>query len=72
MKAAAGGSHPFPWDDAIAIGLGLLRLSPAQFWAMTPREFERASSVLRPARKNAPSRQELEALVVLFPDKEMQ
>ncbi len=29
---------PFPWERAIGIGLGVLRLSPQQFWAMTPRE----------------------------------
>jgi uncharacterized phage protein (TIGR02216 family) len=29
---------PFPWDEAIGFGLGVLRLSPAAFWAMTPRE----------------------------------
>ncbi len=28
---------PFPWREAIGFGLGVLRLSPAQFWAMTPR-----------------------------------
>ena len=29
---------PFPWKPAIGIGLGVLRLSPQQFWSMTPRE----------------------------------
>ena len=29
---------PFPWKQAIGIGLGVLRLSPQQFWSMTPRE----------------------------------
>lgn len=29
---------PFPWDAAIGFGLGVLRLSPASFWEMTPRE----------------------------------
>ena len=29
---------PFPWDQAIGFGLGVLRLAPASFWAMTPRE----------------------------------
>jgi uncharacterized phage protein (TIGR02216 family) len=53
----------------MAVGLGLLRLSPADFWAMTPREFERAWSVLRPQRGIAPTRGEFEALMNLFPDK---
>jgi uncharacterized phage protein (TIGR02216 family) len=30
--------RPFPWDEAIGFGLGVLRLSPRDFWAMTPRE----------------------------------
>jgi uncharacterized phage protein (TIGR02216 family) len=29
---------PFPWKQAIGFGLGVLRLSPEQFWRMTPRE----------------------------------
>lgn len=31
--------RPFPWDDVIGVGLGVLGFSPAVFWAMTPREF---------------------------------
>lgn len=30
--------QPFPWKQAIGFGLGVLRLSPEQFWRMTPRE----------------------------------
>jgi uncharacterized phage protein (TIGR02216 family) len=30
--------RPFPWDDAIGFGFGVLKLSPQAFWAMTPRE----------------------------------
>ena len=30
--------QPFPWREAIGFGLGVLRLSPEQFWRMTPRE----------------------------------
>lgn len=29
---------PFPWKEAIGFGLGVLRLAPKDFWAMTPRE----------------------------------
>lgn len=29
---------PFPWKEAMGFGFGILRLSPQQFWAMTPRE----------------------------------
>jgi len=34
--------EPFPWPQALAIGLGVLRLSPEQFWKMTPRELAAA------------------------------
>ena len=30
----------------MAAAFGLLRLSPREFWSMTPREMERAMSVL--------------------------
>lgn len=29
---------PFPWADAMALGLGRLRLTPDEFWSLTPRE----------------------------------
>eukprot|EP01037_Dinobryon_pediforme_P013990 gene13990-14107_t len=32
------GQNPFPWDEALALGLGILRLPPREFWMMTPRE----------------------------------
>jgi len=31
-----------PWPHLMALGLGALRLSPAEFWRCTPRELERA------------------------------
>lgn len=31
-----------PWAILMTLGLGRLRLSPASFWAMTPREFRAA------------------------------
>jgi uncharacterized phage protein (TIGR02216 family) len=70
LKAAAAGPRPFPWADVMAIGFGLLRLSPEVFWSMTPREFERAYSALRPRGALPPSRSELEKLMRTFPDKE--
>lgn len=33
---------PFPWKQAIGFALGVLRLSPQQFWSMTPRELSYA------------------------------
>lgn len=58
----------FPWDDAIAFGLGVMRLPPAAFWAMTPRELAAAMSVARGGGTVAPSRNTLEDLMSAFPD----
>jgi len=40
--------QPFPWDDAIGFGLGVLKLSPDEFWRMTPRELALAAQALHP------------------------
>lgn len=69
MNAAAGAGAGFPWDQVMAAGLGLLRLSPAAFWAMTPREMERAMSVLARGG-DAPRKTDLAAMMRAFPDKE--
>ncbi len=50
------------------MGLGLLRLSPKDFWAMTPIEFERASQPFSQRRRTAPARAELAKLMREFPD----
>lgn len=34
--------RPFPWDEAMRFGLGILRLAPKDFWAMSPRELAAA------------------------------
>jgi uncharacterized phage protein (TIGR02216 family) len=54
----------------MAAGLGILRLPPSVFWAMTPRELEAA---LRGAfgiavQPTPMSRDELTALMAAFPD----
>jgi uncharacterized phage protein (TIGR02216 family) len=61
---------PFPWDDAIAAGLGLLRLPPAAFWAMTPRELSLAlRGVAGLSGLGATfARDDLAALMRRFPD----
>jgi len=51
----------------MAAAFGLLRLSPDDFWSMTPRELERAMSVLG-SRVGAPGRSDLAALMQQFPD----
>jgi len=54
----------------MAIGLGALKLAPAAFWAMTPREFDAAleGHFGRRRRDGALARSELEALMTAFPD----
>lgn len=43
MKAAAPSkATPFPWDQVLAFGFGVLRLSSREFWRMTPRELASA------------------------------
>ncbi|PWK75740.1 putative phage protein (TIGR02216 family) [Aminobacter sp. AP02] len=52
----------------MAAGFGLLRLSPRDFWAMTPREFEKAVSYFGSAKGEAPGKAQLAELMKLFPD----
>lgn len=54
----------------MAMGFGLLRLSPNEFWSMTPREMERAMSMLSGGRAGAPGRNDLAELMQRFPDGE--
>jgi uncharacterized phage protein (TIGR02216 family) len=51
-------------------GLGTLRLSPAHFWSMTPRELAAALHSLAPhhASPMPPSRDDLAALMTRYPD----
>ena len=68
-------SEPDPttdWDEVMRLGLGVLRLSPDVFWAMTPHEFQCAlegAGILRRVFA-APGRTALEALMRQFPDTE--
>jgi len=54
----------------MAAGLGLLRLRPADFWSMTPRELEAAlRGLLGPAHLDAPlPRSVLVHLMARYPD----
>ncbi|MBO0904923.1 phage tail assembly chaperone [Jiella sp. MQZ13P-4] len=51
----------------MAVGLGVLRLTPEAFWTMTPREL---ASVIAPkrARPPAPSARDLSEMMRRFPD----
>ncbi len=49
-------------------GFGRLRLSPDEFWAMTPRELFHATGGGRANGSGPPGRAELAALMARFPD----
>jgi len=53
----------------MGVGLGLLRLSPKNFWAMTPREFAAACGLGVSGGSAAPGRDELARLMAEFPDR---
>lgn len=60
---------PFPWAEAMRIGLGILRLPPNAFWRMTPRELAAAISGLQGAVPQAPTRRAFDELLARFPDR---
>ena len=65
-------AEPFPWRQAMAIGLGALRLSPQEFWRMTPREFAAALRGLYGEPAPPLDRATLDALAARFPDRRHQ
>jgi len=69
LTAAASAGGEFPWDAVMTLGFGLLRLSSADFWSMTPCELERALRFHGHGAGAAPARSELAALMAAFPDK---
>jgi len=58
---------PFPWKQAIGFGLGALRLSPDEFWRMTPRELAYAIGAVT-GRVAPLDRAALTQLMERFPD----
>jgi uncharacterized phage protein (TIGR02216 family) len=53
----------------MAAGLGLLRLRPADFWSMTPKELQAAlRGLLGPAHEGPLSRTTLTGLMTRYPD----
>jgi uncharacterized phage protein (TIGR02216 family) len=52
----------------MAAGLGVMRLSPRDFWAMTPREFAAACEGLFGTAHAPLARDELDDLMSRFPD----
>ena len=54
----------------MAAGLGLLRLPPAHFWSMTPRELQAAlRALLGPATDMLLARSTLTQLMDRYPDR---
>jgi uncharacterized phage protein (TIGR02216 family) len=61
-------AKPFPWREAIGFGLGMLQLSPEQFWRMTPRELALAFEA-RLGRTPTPfARETFTQLMKRYPD----
>ena len=60
-------SAPFPWDEALHFGLGILRWPPSAFWRATPRELAAAATPPRHAG-SALERSTLAALIARYPD----
>lgn len=62
-------AEKFPWDAAMAFGFAVMRLSPTEFWAMTPRELGAAMQAFGHGTQEAPGRQALQSLMNAYPDR---
>lgn len=60
---------PFPWAAAMQFGFGVLRLPPAAFWRMTPRELASAIAGARGGHAPPLDRGALDALMRRYPDR---
>nr|WP_137390298.1 rcc01693 family protein [Rhodoligotrophos defluvii] len=60
----------FPWRRLMALGLGVLKLHPASFWSMTPRELGAAleGAGVLPRGADALDRATLDRLIQRYPD----
>jgi uncharacterized phage protein (TIGR02216 family) len=61
---------PFPWQQAIGFGLGVLRLSPDAFWRMTPRELAYAIEAVSGPAQRPMDRDRFAQLMARFPDQQ--
>ncbi|MEM9732603.1 MAG: rcc01693 family protein [Pseudomonadota bacterium] len=61
-------AEPFPWREAMRFGLGVLALSPDQFWSMTMRELQAAMEAHGASTTDALSRLELQNIMAAHPD----
>ena len=65
----AGEARPFPWDEVMAFGLGVLRWPPNTFWHATPGELFAALRGPGGAPSVEPGTTgDLERLMRTFPD----
>lgn len=60
--------RPFPWNEAIGFGLGVLRLPPESFWRMTPRELALAIEAVRGRVPASLDREAMVSLMRRYPD----
>ncbi len=59
----------FPWREAMAAGLGVLRWTPDAFWRATPRELAAAIEGMTGGPKGSPAlARDLDRLMAAFPD----
>jgi uncharacterized phage protein (TIGR02216 family) len=60
----------FPWQDAARIGFGLLRLSPREFWQLTPKELVMIFDAFGIGASQGLDRQTFQQMADKFPDEE--
>ena len=60
-------SGRFNWPELMSVGLYRLRLSPQEFWELTPVELLTMAGLVKPASQVL-TRGGLDALCALFPD----
>lgn len=58
--------RPFPWDEALALGLGRLGWRPRDFWSASPREL--AAALGRRGGPGSLSRSDFLRLLDAHPD----
>ena len=61
-------TKPFPWDEAMQFGFGVLHLSSDAFWRLTPRELAHAIAGSRGRAPPGIARADFDVLMKAFPD----
>ena len=62
-------AEKFPWETAMAFGFAVMRLSPREFWAMTPRELAAAMRAFGHGVHSPPGKEDLARLMHSYPDR---